>query len=843
MKTTWYRLIVAASLAVIAQTASATDVTVNNFSFEGGTSVFTGPGGAGTIPNSWTNTTGANAVDWCAVESASTSGYTAAADGTNLWAINEGPGSPTGGIYQDVGALLPNTTYTLTVAIGHINWGNSPGIISLINGTNNAGTLLSSTTGFPATTSTWQDYTASYTTGGSVSGDLSIYLSVAGANTYQANFDNVRLTYVTSPVPLPTLLTNTTPASATVAMGSNVVFTVAYSNSPPVNLQWQQIVSGLTNNINAGVITVTNNGIVSSTLTFTNVQLTNAGSYWLKAANATNLVTIVYSQLAPLTVIPTITWYAAGTYNNTFTNNSVLALAGSVANEVYGVNFGVGLLTTANGYVFDDYQTAGNMSVAGSLNAYSGYLAANSTGDGYLDFMLDNADWGTSANTAILNNLTVGQSYTVLVLLADTRPVADGSTFHVTDGLTVSPDQRYAYANGSPAIGGYIMGTFTAAATNQPLTVLNSSGTQYQAILLEKGPATPPKNPPELTADISSPLLYRVTTGGSVTFSVAAGGSMPLHYQWFYQSGPIGGANSNNYLFNAVAGTNSYYVIITNSFGSVTSSTAVVISSTNIVTVNNFSFEQDVTAGATTTVPTGWIAFYGGEPNNFIGSQAAANGQYPASPPLTFPGDENQFMYINNDGSGGVTDGVFQDVGALLANTTYTLTVAVGSRADWAGGNGQGTISLLNGVDQTGTLLASITSNVGAQTGTFTDFTATFTTSGSVSGDLIVDLSVVGTPSVFAQGNFDYVRLTKTSVAPPTLPIPDKPGISGGNLILTGTGGTANSPYTWLQTTNLSPPIIWTTNFTGTLDGTGAFSNAIPAAISPQASYFRFRMP
>jgi hypothetical protein len=563
----------------------------------------------------------------------------------------------------------------------------------------------------------------------------------------------------------------------------------------------------------------------------------------LKAASATNLVTVVYTAPAPLTVIPTITWYAAGTYNNSFTNNSVLALAGSVANEVYGVNFGVGLLTTANGYVFDDYQSAGNMSAAGSLNTYSGYLNTGSTGDGNLDFMLNNGDWGTSANTATLNNLTVGQAYTVLVLLVDTRPVANGSTFYLTDGLTVSPAQQYAYANGATAIGGYIMGTFTAVATNQPLTVLNNAGSQYEAVLLEKGFAPAPPIPPTLTADIS-PLLYRATTGRPVTLSVLAAGAVPLHYQWFNQSGPIGGANGDSYLFNAVAGTNSYYAVITNSSGSVTSSTAVVISSPNIVTVNNFSFEQDVTSSATTTAPTGWTAFYGGEPNNFIGSQAAANGQYTASPPLTFPGDGNQFMYINNDGNGGVTDGVYQDVGALLANTTYTLTVAIGSRGDWTPGpNGQGTISLLNGTDQTGTVLASITSDIGSQSGAFTDFTATFTTSGSVSGDLIVDLSVVGTPSVFTQGNFDNVRLTQTSVAPPTPPIPGKPINSGGNLILTGTGGTANSPYTWLQTTNLSAPINWTTNFVGTLDGAGAYSNAIPINASQGTVFLRLRLP
>ena len=77
----------------------------------------------------------------------------------------------------------------------------------------------------------------------------------------------------------------------------------------------------------------------------------------------------------------------------------------------------------------------------------------------------------------------------------------------------------------------------------------------------------------------------------------------------------------------------------------------------------------------------------------------------------------------------------------------------------------------------------------------------------------------------------------------PTLPTMAPPRVSGGNLILTGIGGTpAGYSYTWLTTTNLSPPINWKTNTTGTLDGTGAFSNSIPIDANP-ASFFRFRMP
>jgi hypothetical protein len=123
-------------------------------------------------------------------------------DGSEYYARNTGPGdAAAGGIYQDVGTLLPYTSYALTVAIGRRddtgpggpgNW--SPGIISLINGTSNTGTLLASTTGYPDVAGTWQDYTVTFMTGASVSGDLTVELSVAPAPTYQALFDDVRLT-------------------------------------------------------------------------------------------------------------------------------------------------------------------------------------------------------------------------------------------------------------------------------------------------------------------------------------------------------------------------------------------------------------------------------------------------------------------------------------------------------------------------------------------------------------------------------------------------------------------------------------------------------------------------
>ncbi len=387
------------------------------------------------------------------------------------------------------------------------------------------------------------------------------------------------------------LVTNTTPSAASIGSGGEVVFTAAFSNSPAVTLQWQQVIIGtpnVTNDIDAGVVTVTNNGIISSTLTLTNLTVSNAGSYRLEAISAANSADFAYTSLAPLTVIPQITWYAAGTYNGGFSDNSVLTYAGALSNEVYGVDFGGSdFQTTANGYTFDDYQNTGNMSIAGAPGAYGGWLVGGATtGDPAFDTVLTYGIYGSTANSGTLNNLTVGQTYTVLVLLDDTRgSAAGGTTFHITDGVSMSPEQQYAFANGAPSVGGYIIGTFTAQATTQPLTVENNNGTgfynsQYNAILLETGIAPPPPLPPVVTTDVT-PIQSEVPAGAPLAFSTTVTGATPLHYQWSNQHGPIIGATNSIYPFNALAGTNSYFVSVSNVVGATVSSTAFVVGDTD----------------------------------------------------------------------------------------------------------------------------------------------------------------------------------------------------------------------------------------------------------------------
>jgi len=328
--------------------------------------------------------------------------------------------------------------------------------------------------------------------------------------------------------------------------------------------------------------------------------------------------------------------------------------------------------------------------------------------------------------------------------------------------------------------------------------------------------------PPNTTAQICVPTTNAsaVTEGG-----VPAASSPGVTYIGFSNNAAIYSVGSGNYIF--LSPFTIPVVTVTNSG------------------INNFSFEQNVAPAAgqvVGSVPAGWTAFNKAGAAD-IGSQWAGfisgenNYDYTVGSPLAAPADGNQYCYINMFNPPDLTGGIYQDVGALQTNTVYTLTVAVGSRADRI--NSPGIISLVNGQNNTGTLLASGGGLPGTQN-TWQDYTITFTNGASASGDLTIVLSVLGAGSI--QADFDNVRLTTTSMVLKT-PALGVPKFSGDNLILTGNNGSPNAAYTWLETTNLSGPIHWTTNSIGTTDSTGAFSNAIPIGPAKPATFFRMRMP
>lgn len=79
-------------------------------------------------------------------------------------------------------------------------------------------------------------------------------------------------------------------------------------------------------------------------------------------------------------------------------------------------------------------------------------------------------------------------------------------------------------------------------------------------------------------AILVQPTSRSVLQGSNVVLSVTAAGVAPLNYQWYFNSGALANATNATLTFNVVETNNagSYYVIITNYFGSIISSVATV---------------------------------------------------------------------------------------------------------------------------------------------------------------------------------------------------------------------------------------------------------------------------
>jgi hypothetical protein len=210
------------ALAVTAINANAASVAINNHSFEtplvanDGTFVVA-PGASGADFNGWgwVKTTGGGFQDY-GIENQGSGAYTGAdgtgtpagADGINNVFLNQSIDGGVANIFQDVGLLQADTTYTLTLAIGQrldrVNGSVTFGLINAAAGNLDpwaTGLTLATTTGVSSAAGSFQDFTVTFTTGSSVSDNLFIGAQYVGDGTIQGSIDNFRLDAALVPEP------------------------------------------------------------------------------------------------------------------------------------------------------------------------------------------------------------------------------------------------------------------------------------------------------------------------------------------------------------------------------------------------------------------------------------------------------------------------------------------------------------------------------------------------------------------------------------------------------------------------------------------------------------------
>ena len=92
--------------------------------------------------------------------------------------------------------------------------------------------------------------------------------------------------------------------------------------------------------------------------------------------------------------------------------------------------------------------------------------------------------------------------------------------------------------------------------------------------------------------------------------------------------------------------------------------------------------------------------------------------------------------------------------------------------------------------------------------------------------------------------NSPAISLTTAANPVVVIPVFTSASLSGTNLVLQGTNGSAGTAYVLLTATNLTLPLAsWQTNLRGNFSGAGKFSNALPVNSADKQRFYRVRSP
>ena len=325
----------------------------------------------------------------------------------------------------------------------------------------------------------------------------------------------------------------------TAVAGTNVTFLCAASGTAPLSYQWRLGSPG-TNFV----------GATNSSLTLTNVQSANAGSYRCVITNAAGAVT---SSIAALTVnIP-----AAISANPT--NVTVIAGNSAVFN------------CSATGTAPLGYQWRfGGISINGGTASTLTVNNTASTNAGSYDCVVTNmAGSATSSSAALTVNVppAITTNPAAQIVVAGTNV-----TFTCQASGTATLSYQWRFAGGN--IGG---ATTTVYTLNNVQT--NNAGSYDCVVTNVAGSATSSSAaltvnvPPSIT---TNPTNQTVLAGTNVIFICQSSGTGPLSYQWRFGGVIVGGATTTALTLNNVQTNNagSYDCVVTNVAGSVTSSAA-----------------------------------------------------------------------------------------------------------------------------------------------------------------------------------------------------------------------------------------------------------------------------
>ena len=350
------------------------------------------------------------------------------------------------------------------------------------------------------------------------------------------------------------------PQDQSASVGSDALFTVSVAGTPPLSFQWQKDGAPLA-------------GKTAPNLTLQNVQTADSGLYSVAVSNA---------------------------FGSVLSSNATLSVLHADTNFLLNVDFGGGLTNSAkigpaavgeaasdfwNYYSRDDGH--GGWRTSGSLED----LRLASGADTQVGLTVDNAPgaWGNGSSDPMYNVYIYpfGGNATVMV----TNLPAGSYDFYV-----YSQDGNYQLLSGAADYGvqtcleqpvlnppawregkQYALFQAVPVVSGQPVEIIVRPGVAGYAIIaglqITSSSGSAPELPPTI---VSQPANQSVSFGSDATFTLLARGSGPLAYQWFFNGVALDGGTSYSLSVTNAQTNNAgpYSVVVSNAYGSVTSSVA-----------------------------------------------------------------------------------------------------------------------------------------------------------------------------------------------------------------------------------------------------------------------------
>ena len=352
------------------------------------------------------------------------------------------------------------------------------------------------------------------------------------------------------------------PASQATAPSGTISFSVSASGAGTLAYQWAKNTTNLANGTFSGRATVS--GATTSTLTLTSITTNDQANYTCIITNSFGSVTSSIASLA-VYVAPTITTQPIG-YTNIVGSNYTFSVVASGSTP----------------FTYQWQYNSANIPSA-TLNVYT---INNATTNNSGSYMVSVSNPAGTVNSSVANLLILAPPVITTQPANVTTVLSNSATFTV---IATGSLLHYQWRqNNSPIIG----------ATNSSYTVTNSlysaNGNSYNVIItnLIAGITRPPIA--NLGQVLSSSATLNVVgmpmitvqpenqtagVGSNATFSVIAlSGASPRSYQWYNTNSAIANQTNNSLTIQNVQLTNSgniYYAIISNSYGAVTSSIAI----------------------------------------------------------------------------------------------------------------------------------------------------------------------------------------------------------------------------------------------------------------------------